>query len=63
LNTALIAAIVARSASEKIHGMKSRFSSPMPCSPEIVPPASTHARMISAPAASTRASSPGLRGS
>jgi hypothetical protein len=59
----LTAAIVARSASEKIHGMKSRFSRPIPCSPEIEPPTSTQARMISAPAASTRSSSPGFCGS
>ena len=53
----------ARSAAEKMNGMKSAFSRPMPCSPEIEPPTSAHTFMISAPAATTRASSPGLRGS
>ena len=37
----------ARSASEKINGMKSAFSSPMPCSPEIEPPTSAQTFMIS----------------
>src|SRR5438105_358851 len=52
-----------RSAALKMKGMKSAFSSPIPCSPEIEPPTSAQTFMISAPAATTRASSPGVRGS
>ena len=37
------------------------FSTPMPCSPDSTPPASSEAVMISAPAACTRSSTPGSR--
>src|SRR5262249_39937088 len=63
LNAAFSRCMKARSASEKMNGMKSDFSSPMPCSPEIEPPTSAQTFMISAPAATTRDSSPSLRGS
>src|SRR4030067_1084515 len=39
--------------------MTSRFSMPTPCSPVMVPPASTQRRRISAPAATTFSSWPG----
>src|SRR6266540_519047 len=45
-NASRTRAIRSRSESEKIQGMYLRFSSPTPCSPVIVPPASTQARMI-----------------
>ena len=44
-------------------GMRSRFSSPMPCSPDSTPPASSDARTISSPAAWTRSITPGSRAS
>ena len=43
--------------------MKRFFSKPTPCSPVSAPPASTHTRMIAAPASSTRAVVPGSRSS
>ncbi len=50
-----------RSAGENTRGMASRFSRPMPCSPDRVPPAATHASTMSSPAAWTRSSTPGFR--
>src|SRR3954468_14761240 len=47
----------ARSASENISGIRSRFSTPTPCSPVSTPPTLTHSRRISAPKASARSSS------
>ena len=47
---------------ENSSGMKSRFSSPMPCSPDSTPPASSDARTISSPAACTRSMHPRLAG-
>src|SRR5205085_5133378 len=52
-------ACAARSSSEKTSGMKSRFSSPIPCSPERTPPASTQRRTISSEAERTFSSVPG----
>ena len=40
------AAWASRSTWLNVRGMKSRFSSPMPCSPESTPPTATHASMI-----------------
>src|SRR6202034_951271 len=49
-----------RSACENITGIRSRFSTPTPCSPVSTPPTSTQSRRISAPNSSARSSSPGL---
>ena len=50
----------ARSASVNIAGIRSRFSTPTPCSPVSTPPTSTQSLRISAPNASVLSSSPGL---
>src|SRR5690606_36142488 len=55
------ACINASSALPTTRSMYSRLSSPTPCSPVMVPPASTHRRMISRDAASTRRTSSALR--
>ena len=54
------AAAASRSASLNIAGIRSRFSTPTPCSPVSTPPTSTQSRRMSAPNASARSSSPGL---
>ena len=46
---ALEALLLMRSASENIAGIRSRFSTPTPCSPVSTPPTSTHRRRMSAP--------------
>src|SRR5579863_7007177 len=55
LNAARTRSISARSSGVKIRGMSSFFSMPIPCSPVSAPPTSTQWRMISPPAATTRA--------
>ena len=50
-----------RSSSLNMRDMYACFSTPMPCSPDSTPPASSDAVMISAPAAWTRSSTPGSR--
>ena len=52
-----------RSSALNTSGIASRFSSPMPCSPESTPPAATHAARISSPARCTRSQMPGSRAS
>ena len=47
-------ACASRSSGENTSGMASRFSRPMPCSPDSTPPAATHAARISSPARCTR---------
>src|ERR687886_416801 len=49
----------ARSTSLNIVGIRSRFSTPTPCSPVSTPPTSTHSFRISAPNSSALSSSPG----
>src|SRR5262249_33533773 len=54
-------ACTSRSSLVNTSGIASRFSRPMPCSPDSTPPASTHVRRIASPAACTRSQIPGSR--
>src|SRR5690606_20176589 len=49
-----------RSSSENISGIRSRFSTPTPCSPVSTPPTFTQSRRMSAPNASARSNSSSL---